>query len=235
MKLKIFTLLITCFIALSSCHRVSKVEAYRAEKHQQDSIALIEQQKSLDYYQHQFDLLAPRVDSLLALFKYEKNERYLDKGHYYHPSQSSSRNAQRSYLQTIVQDDGQVIVRCFYYGSHPVRHPNIVLRAQEMELVLHGDPHSFEAEGWHQITPIDDSTALQALRFIDAYSQERIQVRYASETQSGTVFYLSDADKKALLQSYDLSIAMRDTKELEKRIRITSLQIEKYQKRLQKQ
>ncbi|MEE1070613.1 MAG: hypothetical protein U0K81_09110, partial [Paludibacteraceae bacterium] len=85
-----------------------------------------------------------------------------------------------------------------------------------------------------QITTIEDSTAMQALRFIDAYAHDRIRVRYASETQSGTVFYLNDNDKKALLQSYHLAIVIRDIRELEKRIRITSLQIEKYQKRLQK-
>ena len=69
---------------------------------------------------------------------------------------------------------------------------------------------------------------------LDAYADERVRVRYGSETQSGTVFYLNDRDKKALLQSYHLAILISDIKELEKRIRITSLQIEKYQKRLQK-
>lgn len=234
MKLHFFTLFVVVWVVLTGCHRASKVEVYRAEKHLQDSAALVEQQKSLEYYQSQLDNLAPSADSLLALFRYEKNEQYQDKGQYYHPSQSSSRNAQRSYLQAIVRDDGLAIVKCFYYGAHPIRHPNIILQAQDMELVLRGETHSFEAEGWHQITTIDDSTAMQALQFIDAYSDERVRVRYGSETQSGTVFYLNDRDKKALLQSYHLAILISDIKELEKRIRITSLQIEKYQKRLQK-
>jgi hypothetical protein len=101
-------------------------------------------------------------------------------------------------------------------------------------LVLHGKTHSFDANGWHQITTIDDSTAMQALRFIDAYAQDQIRVRYANETQSGVFFYINEADKKTLLQSFQLAITISDIRELEKRIRITSLQVEKYQKRLQK-
>ena len=62
------------WVVLTGCHRASKVEVYRAEKHLQDSAALVEQQKSLEYYQSQLDKLTPSVDSLLALFKYEKNE-----------------------------------------------------------------------------------------------------------------------------------------------------------------
>jgi hypothetical protein len=234
MKLNFFTLFVVCSIFLSGCHRASKIEVYRAEKHQQDSIAFIEQQKSLDYYQSQLEILVPRVDSLLKLFKYEKNEKYQDKGYYYHPSQSSSYNAQRSYLQAIIQDDGLAIIKCFYYGAHPLRSPHIVLQAQDSELVLHGKTHSFDANGWHQITTIDDSTAMQALRFIDAYAQDQIRVRYANETQSGVFFYINEADKKTLLQSFQLAITISDIRELEKRIRITSLQVEKYQKRLQK-
>lgn len=234
MKLNFFTLFAVYSMILSSCNQASKLEAYHVEKRQQDSISLAEQEKSLDYYQSQLEKLTPHIDSMLALFKYEKNELYQDKGLYYLPSQSSSRNAQRSYLQAVVRDDGFVIIKCFYYGSHAVRHPYITLRAQDVELVLRGETHSFEAEGWHQITTIDDSTATHALRFIDSYSQERIQVHYANETQSGTIFYLSDSDKKDLLLSYQLHTIMSDIKELEKRIRTTSLQIEKYQKRLQK-
>ena len=56
-------------------HRVSKIEEYHAEKHRKDSTALAEQQRSLDFYQHQLDSLLPQADSLIALFKYEKNEK----------------------------------------------------------------------------------------------------------------------------------------------------------------
>ena len=75
MKLIILFLSAACLMA---CQRVSKVEQYKAEKHYRDSISLIEQQRSLRFYQSQLDSLAPQADSLLEFFEYEKQEKYQD-------------------------------------------------------------------------------------------------------------------------------------------------------------
>lgn len=151
---KLLVFILVC-AALMACHRPSAAEQRRAEKHVRDSIALTEQERSLTYYQSQLDLLMPQVDSLLPLFRYEKNEKYQDHGYYVATG--------RDGLRVMVRDDGQLPILMYRYG-------------------------------------------------------QRIET----------------ADDEAVQRANHLQILMADVHELEIRIRKTSLEIQKYQKRLQK-
>ena len=147
--------IIICALALAGCNKPSRVEQYKAEKHVRDSVALAEQERSLAYYQSQLDVLLPQADSLLAYFKYERNEKYQDHGYYV----LNGRNG----LRILVRDDGK-------------------------DLLLY-------REG------------------------KRIQ----------------QTDDPSLERAQHLQIVISDVKECEKRIERTSLEVQKYQKRLQKQ
>ena len=85
-------------LCLIACNKPSRVEQYKAEKHVKDSVGLFEQQRTLTYYQSQLETLMPVADSLIALFKYEKNEKYQDHGYYV---------LTRNELRFLVRDDGQ--------------------------------------------------------------------------------------------------------------------------------
>ncbi len=139
-------------LMLAGCNKPSKVDQYRAEKHVRDSVGLVDQQRSLDYYQQQLDSLLPQADSLLCYFKYEKNERYQDQGNYILTGTNG--------LRILVRDDGK-------------------------EILIYRDGKRIEATNDPQF--------------------ERAQ---------------------------HLQIVINDIKELEKRIAKTSLEIQKYQKRL---
>ena len=104
------------------------------------------------YYQAMLDSLMPQADSLIALFKYERNEKYQDRGNYV----LTGRNG----LRILVRDDGR-----------------------EMLLYRNGK-------------------------------------RIAS------------ADDPSMERAAHLQVVIRDIKELEKRIAKTSLEIQKYQKRV---
>ena len=142
-------------LLMVSCNRPSRVEQYRAEKHAQDSVRLEEQVRSLAYYQTQLDSLMPQADSLIALFKYERNEKYQDHGYYV----TNGRNG----LRILVRDDGK-------------------------NLLLYKDGKRVES-----------------------------------------------SNDEMMARAEHLQIVIRDINELEKRIGRTSLEIQKYQKRLQKQ
>ena len=98
-KIIIFTVFATLFI---SCARVNKADQYRADKHVRDSVALIEQERSLAFYESQLELLTPKADSLLQYFKYEKNDRYQDHGNYVLTGKNG--------LRILVRDDGKEIL-----------------------------------------------------------------------------------------------------------------------------
>ena len=120
-----------------------------------DSIALTDQERSLHYYQSQLERLQPEADSLLSLFRYERNEKYQDHGFYV----TTGRNG----LKVMVRDDGKEPILLYREGKR-----------------------------------------------------------------------LQTADDPALERANHLLIVIHDIRELEIRIARTSLEIQKYQRRLEK-
>lgn len=151
--MKHFFIVFLCIISLVGCSKPSRVQQYKEEKHQRDSIRLVEQERSMAYYQILLDSLTTQADSLTALFTYERNEKYQDHGYFV----TRGRNG----LRILVRDDGK-------------------------DLLIY-----------------------------------REGKRIAS------------ADDKMLDRAQHLQTVIRDINELEERIRKTSLEIQKYQKRLQ--
>ena len=161
--MKYYTLFLWIVMVMVGCHRPSRVEQYRAEKRAQDSVRLEEQIRSLAYYESQLELMGPKADSLIALFRYERNGKYQDHGYY------------------VVQ--------------------NAKLRAQDYRILVRDDGK--EILTYHNGKRVEK---IAGLKFEDAYRQAE-----------------------------ELQITIKDIRELENRIRRTSLEIQKYQKRLQKE
>jgi len=149
-----------CAIA---CSKPSRVAQYKAEKHVQDSVRLMEQERSLAYYESESERLMPVADSLLQFFRYEKNEKYQDRGNYVITGKKGER--------ILVRDDGKEIL-VYQNGKR--------------------------------------------------LTNERV-----NELRNEGNISLARAD--------ELQVTISDIKELEKRIARTSLEIQKYQKRLQKE
>ena len=105
-----------------SCGRPSSVEQYKAEKRARDSVRLEEQVRSLAYYESELERLMPVADSLIALFRYEKNDKYQDHGYYV----VESRKSKVESLRILVRDDGREIL--LYENGKRVAYPDNVLR-----------------------------------------------------------------------------------------------------------
>lgn len=159
--MKKFLVFVVCAICFIACNHQSAADKYRAEKHIRDSVSLIEQQRSLDFYQAQLDSLLPVSDSLLTLFKYERNEKYQDHGYYVTTGQNG--------LRILVRDDGRDLL--LYRNGKRQTYPDNNLKGKDAERVDRAE---------------------------------------------------------------HLKIVISDIKELERRIARTSLEVQKYQKRLEK-
>lgn len=209
------------------------VAELRAEKHVQDSLALIAEQRSLNYYDSLLQQTLPLVDPMLKNFKYEKRDQYESHGHYVHRLHKTENNTQRCYLQTYISDDWKVSVKAYYYGSKSLKINKLQLSADSLTNTFSGSGHSFDAEGHHEILTLSDEASWSLLQFVNGLAFSRTLVTYIGEGGQYK-FYLQDNDRQAILETCQLASTMRDIHELEKRIRQASLQIEKYQKRLQK-
>ena len=161
MKKFIFFIILIATIAMMACSHENAADKRRAEKHIQDSVALVAQQRSLLYYESQLEQMMPKADSLIALFKYEKNDQYQDHGYYVAKTYNG--------LRILVRDDGQ----------------DLLLYREGKRI----DPNNAKLKG----------------KDLDAYDRAQ-----------------------------HLQVTISDIRELEKRITRTNLEIQKYQKRLQK-
>ena len=129
MKKVLFFSLIVAALCVG-CQQPSRVEQYRAEKHLRDSSALVDQERSLSYYQSQLELLQPQADSLLALFKYERNEKYQDHGFYVATG--------RTGMRIMVRDDGEEPILIYREGKRlQTTDDPAYARAQELLIVIH--------------------------------------------------------------------------------------------------
>ena len=104
----VFSLLCIVWVCCGCVKQPSKADVKKAEKRQQDSLSLVAQERTLVYYDSLQQALAPELDALLPQFKYEKDERYEDKGHYVHRLLRTTSNTSRNYIQTYVRDDGRL-------------------------------------------------------------------------------------------------------------------------------
>lgn len=243
MHMRNFILISSVLVALCACQSHPTAEQRRQEKRQQDSLSLVAQEKSYAYYDSLHTTLLPVADSLLKEFRYEKNAQYEDYGHYTHKLLRTTANTQRNYIQASIRDNGTVDLKCFYYGGKALGFEAVTLSVDSLQDRFAGSTHAFEAEGWHETLTLSTEDALRLLHFIDSYtpaavtaqkgnaSVPRIRICYEG-TKSRAVWYLTKNDAQALLSTYRLGVTMQDICQLETRLRATSLQISKYQKRL---
>lgn len=219
--------------AFAACGpRKPSVAELRRQKAEQDSLALVAQQKSLLYYETVRDSLLPVAQGLLKKnFVYEKDERYEDHGHYVHRLLRTASNSSRCYIQTYATDDYRLQVKVYLVGAKPLYPQALTLSAGEVHSRQKGAGHSFEAEGWHEMLTLSDTAALEVLRFLDGYQEERV-LACIEGTKGNYKFYLSDRDKQALMETYALGQVMHDIHQLEIQINQTNIEIDKYEHRI---
>ena len=210
-------IILTIPLILTGCSKgPSRVELLRAEKAQRDSIAVVQREQTMAYCDSMTAILTPQVDELLKRFRYEKDDRYEDHGHYVHPLLNTDRNVERCFLQPYVSDQIDISIRSYYYGRRLLQHTGLKLSADSAELRVTGRCHHFEATAMdgtdktyqHEIMTVDKSEVESLLGFIDSYRDGRIRVTLEGD---GTYSYvLSDNDKQALNDTYQLAVLMRD-------------------------
>lgn len=203
---------------LDSVHLLypKQVASRRAAKHLSDSIVYLEALKTAHYSDSLLQVIAPKADSLTRLFRYEKNDKYEDCGKFTHRLLKTDNNTDRCFLQAQVNENVQLVVKSFYIGEKYISHIAVRLSAAENSRQLSGTLHKFEAGARHEILTIENGEAGQLLQFVDAFRTERIKVELLRDEQKcAYTYYLMQNEKKALADTYQLYVTMRDLKQLE--------------------
>lgn len=224
-------------IELDSIHILYRMEVdvRKQAKILQDSITYIESKRNIVYADSLLQILTPQVDPLLKHFRYEKNDKYEDHGRYVHRLLQTDRNTERCYLQAYVSDDRHTTVKSYYCGGSELNQTTLELSANEDVTQFEGVSHSFNSEHQYSILSFEEEKALEVLNFISANKDARIRVNLIGTTGNGKasnyVYYLSDTEKNALEETYQLGFLFSDIRQLEDMIRVANAQIGKYEQK----
>lgn len=227
-------------IRLDSVHHTYPkcVAQRRLAKEIQDSISYVEAKRTLAYSDSLLLVLQPQADPLLKKFVYEKQGQYEDNGRYVHKLLTTDRNTDRCYLQVYVTDGYETAVKSYYAGKTTLYQSALELQANEDVARFEGSEHHFELDQTlphRSIQTFATARSLELLNFVSSHMQDRIRVnllgRMADDTETNYVYYLSDTEKTALQDTYQLGLLMSDIKRLEDAVRLSDLQIGKYEKK----
>lgn len=218
-------------IELDSVHILypRQVAIRRMAKALQDSIVYLEAQRSLGYCDSLLHIVEPRVDSLKRQFVFNKEEKYQSQGEYVHRLLKTTSNTSRNFLQAYIQEDGKAILKCYYFGSSPLKISAMQISADEYEQTFGGESHEFkDIDGVHEILNLSNDDAMSVMNFVSSSMKSRVKIEL--QGKSKVVYYLSDSEKHALEDTYRLGMLMKDLKTLQDNVRISQLQIAKFEK-----
>ena len=229
-----FSLAVLSSLCFASCgNRHKKTEDRILQKMQSDSLDLVRQEITLAYTDSLLQTLLPKADSMLRSFRYEKNDTYEDHGHYVYKNLRTESNIDRCYIQAWLTDDYRTVVRSIYVGSSELSLAKMTLTADSLSNTWSAGRHHFFTDRHYETLSFQDDEALQILGFIDMSFSQLLCV--VLEGSGGKYrYYMSRQDKEYLVETYRLGVLMRDIAKLEEQLAQTSAQVQKHQKRIEK-
>lgn len=188
------------------------IDARRSAKHLKDSIAYMQAVRSLEYVDAQLTVAEQRLDSLLDIFVFEKDEKYQSTGNLFAKRLLSNGNDERSFLQAFVNEKGVPFVRSVYYGSKSLNHSDVSVSVGDeatTSVTAIKSSHAFEN---HEFLTFEGDNALTLLTFVANHTQDKIKVTLKGDGESSYV--INSADAQALAQTYELALAFADVNTL---------------------
>lgn len=179
-------------------------------------IDLREAERNIAFCDSLMPIRLHEADSLKAGFTFEKDSAYEEIGHYIWKQQTIERNVQRCYVRCGVDENGEMYVASVYYGGRPIDHTSIKLStpdgmfAETPTIPYDGgvNYHFKDMGSTTEVVTYKGANGQDAINFIYTNADKRIKVEYKGGKPY--IIYMADADKKALVATYNLATALSD-------------------------
>jgi hypothetical protein len=153
-------------------------------------------------------------------FVFEKDSAYEEIGNYIWKQQTVERNVERSYIRCGVNEKGEIYLTSVYFGSRPISHTGIKLSvgnslfAETASVPYDGGiNYRFTDNGnMSEIVIYKGENGIDAVKFVCANAKERIKADYIGGKTYA--IYLADADKQAIVTTYELAVILSDIEKL---------------------
>lgn len=198
-------------------------------------IQLIEQKRNLIYADSVLRLKQQEFKALSKNFILEKDEKYEDVGNYIFKKQKAEDNAGKTYIKPLVEESGALIISSIYCSTHPIKHHSAKFSVDnvfaETETVPEesGYNYSFvDGQATFENVIYKSQTSEGIAAFIQQNIDKNITVTLLGK-KGKTSFSLSTNDKKAISEAYNLSVVLKDIKDLERIIKTAKRKIILYE------
>lgn len=189
-----------------------------------DTILRIENVRTLAYCDSILPIKQYQLDSIRKNFNFEKNADYQTTGNYIYKTLRIESNIDRIYLRAHVDENADFFLVSSYTGSYKINHTSLKASVNEIFSETENIPvesamnHSFDNNGvYYEIVTFKNEAAGNIPVFITQFAGDRIKLTLqGSKTYN---YYLTDSDKKALAETYNLWVAAKDVQRLELEIK----------------
>ena len=196
-----------------------------------DTIVRRESARNLAYCDSILPFKQHEADSIQKNFRFEKDTVYQQFGNFVYKNQRTESNSNRTYLKTYVDENADFYLISNYTGGK-IEHISVRVSMNDMFAqtdsieTTNANYHSFDDSGTHWETVTFKNEADKGVTsFISQYSKERIKVTL--QGKKTYVYYLSEGDKTAISETYNLWIVKKDVIKLLKEIKKSTIKIER--------
>lgn len=199
-----------------------EVKALREALSLMRQVELKEAERNIAFCDSLLPIKQEEAETLKKGFVLEKDSVYEEIGNYIWKPQTIERNVQRSYIRTGVNEKGEMYLASVYYGGRPLEHTGIKLSttgdvfAQTASIPYDGGlNYRFKDLGnTTEVVTYKGENGIEAIKLIYAHPNDRIKVEYTGGKPY--ILYMADADKKAVVATYDLAVVLSDIENMSK-------------------
>lgn len=197
-------------------------------------IELIEQQRNLSYAlgvigekQHEFD-------SIVKYFYFEKNEKYQSSGNYIHKPQRYS--VGQTCIKPYVEENGKLVISSTYTGKRAIEHYLTRFSTGDLfieteKVIADGYNHRFKDGDLFFESVIYKNNNEAVASFMKENQSKNIKVSLQGDNRKHD-YILTATEKKAMSETYNLSVVLSDLRNLKRIIDTSEKKIILYENNL---
>lgn len=195
-------------------------------------INFAEQNRTLAFCDSMLEIRQNELPAAKSNFTFEKNMEYETMGHYVYRSQVQERNIGRTFLQTKVDEKGNLVLTSYYCGSRKINHDRVHVAAPDG---TYAETLSVPYDGALNYRYNDGGTRYENVCFNRKKENGVINFILLHDKQSVTIhllggspktYTLSKGDKQAMQAASNLSTILSDITKLLDEMRLAQAKLD---------
>ena len=210
------------------------IEKRRIAAALEDTIIRRESTRSLNYCDSILPSKIQAMDSIQKNFRFEKDKKYQEIGNFVYKTEQTESNATRTYLKAYVDENADFYLVSNYCGRK-IEQQSVEISVGDLfahtDTISISDPNNyrFDDGGSHFESLIFKNESQNGVvEFIAQSTSKTMKVTLYGK--KSYVYYLSEADKKAIVETYHLWKVKKDVVQLQREIKKATLRIERINK-----